>query len=130
VAPQVAQADDKPADKPVADKPKPADTAKPPVDKPEDEAKPDEGDDEPENVKADLDAAKAALDAKNYKQAIFLATRALKARKAPRAFVIMTTAYCGQGDLGNANATLHSVRRADRPRVVRQCKNLGLDIGN
>jgi eukaryotic-like serine/threonine-protein kinase len=122
---------DKPADKPV-DKgevkgDKPAD--KP--DKPEDKAdKPDDGGDEPTTVKEDLDAAKAALEAKNYKQAVFLANRALKTKRAPRAFAIMTQAYCGMGDLGNANATLHSVRRADRARVIRQCKSLGLDIGD
>jgi hypothetical protein len=119
----------KPADvaKPTDEKPK--DVKQPVAAKPEDDKPADDGS-EPTSVKEDLDAAKAALDAKNYKQVIFLANRALKNKRAPRAFVLLTQAYCGLGDLGNANATLHSVRRADRGRVIRQCKSLGLDIGD
>lgn len=92
---------------------------------------PNDDEDEPTAVKTRLDWAESVLDEGTPREAIRVALETLTARKTTRAFSIIARAYCRQGDLADAKATLSSVpntQRAARAKVLRDCKNHGLDL--
>jgi hypothetical protein len=101
-------------------------TPPPPPRKDDDDSRAEES--EPETVRADLDAAKDAIDAKDWKKALFLIDRALKKRNAARGQMLKLMAYCGKGDLSMANAQLHSIRKGDLKRAKKKCAEMGLEL--
>jgi serine/threonine-protein kinase len=82
----------------------------------------------PPEVKADLDEAAALLKKNDYDGALHIARRTLTVKKTSAAFALITTAYCQQGDLGNAKANFSSVGAGDRARVVAVCKKHEIDL--
>jgi serine/threonine-protein kinase len=82
----------------------------------------------PDDVRADLDAAEAALGRGDAREAKRLAQHSLLGKRTPRAFSILTRAACREGDLANARAGLRNVSGAERPGVVRACATAGLDL--
>ena len=77
---------------------------------------------------ADLEAAERALASKDAVEAIRRARHSLYERKTSRAASILTRAYCLQHDLGAAKAELAHVSRADRARVLRACRAVGMEL--
>jgi serine/threonine-protein kinase len=82
----------------------------------------------PAEVKADLDEATALLKKNDFDGALHIARRTLTVKKTSAAFALITTAYCLEGDLGNAKANFSSVGGADRARVVATCKKHEIDL--
>lgn len=80
----------------------------------------------PPEIKAELDDAEKKIDS-DPQEAIRVARRSLQETKSPRAFSIVTRAFCKLGDLGNAKAQLHNVG-GDRARVLKFCKAAGTDL--
>jgi len=88
-------------------------------------------DEEMPAVRTRLDWAEAALERGTPREAIRVALDTLNAQKTTRAFSIIARAYCRQGDVADAKATLSSVpdnARAARAKVLRDCKSHGLDL--
>jgi hypothetical protein len=82
----------------------------------------------PESVTAELNAAEKALAAKDLAEAIRRARHSLYGQKSSRASAILTRAFCMQGDLGAAKAELAHLRGAERARVIRACRAVGMDL--
>jgi serine/threonine-protein kinase len=82
----------------------------------------------PDDVRADLDGAEAALARGDTREAKRLAQHSLLGRRTGRAFSILTRAACRDGDLANARAGLRNVSGADRASVVKACAAAGLDL--
>jgi serine/threonine-protein kinase len=86
------------------------------------------GEEPPAEVKADLDEARALLAKGDVDGALHVARRTLTVKKTSAAFALIATAYCQQGDLGNAKANFSSVSGADRARVIAACKKHDVDL--
>jgi serine/threonine-protein kinase len=97
-------------------------------DKPPPDKKAAKSEDVPAGVKGDLDEAAALLKKNDFDGALHLARRTLTVKKTSAAFALITTAYCLQGDLGNAKANFSSVGSGDRARVVAACKKHEIDL--
>jgi tRNA A-37 threonylcarbamoyl transferase component Bud32 len=82
----------------------------------------------PGSVTAELNAAEKALAAKDLAEAIRRARHSLYGKKSSRASAILTRAFCMQGDLGAAKAELAHLRGAERARVIRACRAVGMDL--
>jgi serine/threonine-protein kinase len=82
----------------------------------------------PEDVRADLDAAEAALGRGDAREARRLAQHSLLGRRTSRSFSILTRAACREGDLANARAGLRNVSGGDRGAVLKACAAVGLDL--
>ena len=82
----------------------------------------------PDDVRADLEGAEAALERGDAREAKRLAQHSLLGRRTGRAFSILTRAACREGDLANARAGLRNVSAGDRPSVVKACAAAGLDL--
>jgi tRNA A-37 threonylcarbamoyl transferase component Bud32 len=82
----------------------------------------------PPAVAAKLDDAEKALSAKNVADAIRLARQSMYDKKTARASSILTRAYCIKGDLGAAKAELQHVSGAERTRVLKACRAVGMEL--
>jgi serine/threonine-protein kinase len=82
----------------------------------------------PDDVRADLDAADAALARGDAREAKRLAQHSLLGKRTGRAFSVLTRAACREGDLANARASLRNVSAADRSVVLKSCTASGLDL--
>ena len=75
-----------------------------------------------------LDEAEQLLGAGNLGEAIHRAYQSLSDQKTPRAYRILTKAFCAQGDLGNAKGAFYNVAPSERARIKHECQKLGLDL--
>jgi eukaryotic-like serine/threonine-protein kinase len=84
----------------------------------------------PDDVRADLDAAEAALAGGDAREAKRLAQHSLLGKRSGRAFSILTRAACRDGDLTNARANLRNVGASggERASVLRACAAAGLEL--
>jgi serine/threonine-protein kinase len=82
----------------------------------------------PDEVRADLDGAEAALRHGDTREAKRLAQHSLLGKRTGRAFSILTRAACRDGDLANARAGLRNAPPVDRPTLVKACAEAGLDL--
>jgi hypothetical protein len=82
----------------------------------------------PEDVRADLEAAEAALASGDAREAKRLAQHSLLGKRSGRAFSLLTRAACRDGDLTNARANLRAVSGGERASVLRACAAAGLDL--
>jgi hypothetical protein len=77
---------------------------------------------------AKLEEAEAALRSGKAAEAIRLAEQSLYIQRSARAFVVKTLARCKQGDLGGARAEIQHVTGPARARVLRECKQNGIEL--
>jgi serine/threonine-protein kinase len=83
----------------------------------------------PDEVRADLQAAEAALARGDTREAKRLAQHSLLGARTPRAFALLTRAACKDGDLTNARAGLRNVPSGpERAAVLKACSSAGLDL--
>jgi hypothetical protein len=82
----------------------------------------------PDDVRADLDGAEAALGRGETREAKRLAQHSLLGKRTARAFSILTRAACRDGDLSNARAGLRNVASGEKAGVLRACAAAGLDL--
>jgi eukaryotic-like serine/threonine-protein kinase len=82
----------------------------------------------PPDALAKLEEAEAALRSGKAAEAIRLAEQSLYIHRSVRAFVVKTRARCKQGDLGGARAEIQHVSGPDRARVLRECKEQGIEL--
>jgi serine/threonine-protein kinase len=82
----------------------------------------------PDEVRADLEGAEAALGRGDSREAKRLAQHSLLGKRTSRAFSILTRAACRESDLTNARAGLRNVAAPDRAAVLNSCAAAGLDL--
>ena len=82
----------------------------------------------PDDVRADLEGAEAALGRGETRDAKRLAQHSLLGKKTGRAYSILTRAACRDGDLANARAGLRNVTAAERSAVLEACAAAGLEL--
>jgi hypothetical protein len=82
----------------------------------------------PDDVRADLEGAEAALARGDTREAKRLAQHSLLGMRTSHAFSIVTRAACRDRDLTNARAGLRNVSASDRPAVLKACAATGLDL--
>ncbi|HEY3451237.1 MAG TPA: hypothetical protein VGK67_33070 [Myxococcales bacterium] len=79
-------------------------------------------------VAQELDEAEAALEMGDFSKAVSLANHAVLAQDSSRAHALLTRIACRQGGLGKALEALSKVGARDRPGVIRECKERGIDL--
>jgi eukaryotic-like serine/threonine-protein kinase len=82
----------------------------------------------PDDVRADLESAEAALVRGDTREAKRLAQHSLLGQRTGRAFSVLTQAACREGDLTNARAGLRNVGGGERAGVLKACEAAGLDL--
>jgi hypothetical protein len=75
-----------------------------------------------------LDGAEAALARGELRAAEFEIQRSLLVRRTSRAHVLLTRIACAQRDIGKARAALFGVAVRDRPRALKACAELGVEL--
>jgi serine/threonine-protein kinase len=79
-----------------------------------------------------LDEAERALASGESKEAIRLAQLSQRTQRTAESFVVLIRAFCGQGDLANANAKWREGRGLlsdeERKQVMRYCKKYDIDL--
>ena len=79
-------------------------------------------------AKAKLDEAEQSFAAHDFNTAIRRAQQSLLEQKTPRAYKILTRAYCSMGNLGDAKGSFYNVAPAERAAVKRECHQHEIDL--
>jgi serine/threonine-protein kinase len=76
----------------------------------------------PEEVRQLLQEGERALEGGNTEEALALARRSQRTKLTVAAASLTARAHCRKKDLGNTLAVLRTLSPAEKPRVMRYCK--------
>jgi serine/threonine protein kinase len=79
-------------------------------------------------VAAKLDEAEQLFHAGRYLDAVRRAQQSQPLQKTPRAGRIILRSYCAMKDIGGARSALYGVAPKERAELVRECRQLGVDL--